>query len=139
MPKAHRSPAPSPATQPRRRPKNLRPAEARRLLVAFDRSGLSVAEFERQHNLSPNRLSWWRRRLDLTASSATARPATASMTFLPVRVAVPAPAAPAAPTPATSVSIELVLPDGVVVRVPPSFDAAALTRLLDVLRESRAC
>jgi hypothetical protein len=35
MPKAHRSPAPSPATQPRRRPKNLRPAEARRLLVAF--------------------------------------------------------------------------------------------------------
>jgi len=23
--------------------------------------------------------------------------------------------------------------------VPPSFDAAALTRLLDVLRESRAC
>ena len=139
MPKAHRSPAPSPATQPRRRPKNLRPAEARRLLVAFDRSGLSVAEFERQHNLSPNRLSWWRRRLDLTASSATARPATASMTFLPVRVAVPASAAPAAPTPATSVSIEFVLPDGVVVRVPPSFDAAALTRLLDVLREVRAC
>jgi transposase-like protein len=139
MPKAHRSPAPSPATQPRRRPKNLRPAEARRLLVAFDRSGLSVAEFERQHNLSPNRLSWWRRRLGLTASSATPRPATASVTFLPVRVAVPAPAAPAAPTPATSVSIDLVLPDGVVVRVPPSFDAAALTRLLDVLRESRAC
>ncbi len=58
------------------------------------------------------------------------------MTFLPVRVAVPPRAAPA---PTVAAPIELVLPDGSVVRVPPSFDASTLTRLLDVLRETRAC
>ena len=58
------------------------------------------------------------------------------MTFLPVRVAVPPRAVPA---PTAAAPIELVLPDGSVVRVPPSFDAPTLTRLLGVLREARAC
>ena len=34
---------------------------------------------------------------------------------------------------------EVVLPSGVVVRVPASFDAAALERLLEVLAQARAC
>lgn len=136
MPKPARSPTPSPKTQHRRRPHNLRPAEARRLLLAFERSGLPLAEFERRHNLSPNRLSWWRKRLGVAASATDAHPAQASVSFLPVRVAVPPRAVPA---PTAASSIELVLPDGSVVRVPPSFDASTLTRLLDVLREARPC
>lgn len=136
MPKPARSPTPSPKPQHRRRPHNLRPAEARRLLQAFDRSGLSLAEFERRHNLSPNRLSWWRKRLGIAASAPDTRPTPASVTFLPVRVAVPPRAVPA---PTAAAPIELVLPDGSVVRVPPSFDAPTLTRLLDVLREARPC
>ena len=136
MPKSARSPTPSPKPQHRRRPRNLRPAEARRLLVAFERSGLSLAEFERRHDLSRNRLSWWRKRLGATASAADSRPAPASVTFLPVRVAVSPRVAPPA---VAAAPIELVLPDGTVVRVPPSFDVATLTRLLDVLRPVRPC
>lgn len=136
MPKSARSPAPSPKTQHRRRPRNLRPAEARRLLVAFERSGLPVAEFERRHDLSPNRLSWWRKRLGAAAPVTDGRAASVPVTFLPVRIDV-APHPTSTPPPAAP--IELVLPDGVVVRVPPSFDPTSLARLLDVLREARAC
>ncbi len=145
MPKSAPSPSPSPSSPRRRRPKNLRAPEATRLLVAHERSGLSLAEFERRHDLSPNRLSWWRKRLGLlaaptaTATATTGRRAPAAVTFLPVRVEVPTPVAPAPPTPAPAPPIELVLPDGVVLRVPPSFDAAALTRILDVLCGTRAC
>ena len=136
MPKSARSPTPSPKPQHRRRPRNLRPAEARRLLLAFEHSGLPLAEFERRHNLSRNRLSWWRKRLGAAATATDTRPGPASVTFLPVRVEVPP---RAAPPPVAVAPIELVLPDGTVVRVPPSFDVATLTRLLDVLREVRPC
>jgi hypothetical protein len=136
MPKSARSPTPSPKPQHRRRPRNLRPAEARRLLLAFEHSGLSLAEFERRHDLSRNRLSWWRKRLGAAASATDPRPAPASVTFLPVRVEVPP---RAAPPPVAAAPIELVLLDGAVVRVPPSFDATSLARLLDVLREARSC
>ena len=97
MPKSAPSPSPSSSSAKRRRPRNLRAPEAARLLVAHERSGLSLAEFERRHDLSPNRLSWWRKRLGvLAAPTATAgRRAPAAVTFLPVRVEVPTPAAPA--------------------------------------------
>lgn len=136
MPKPARSPTPSPKTQRRRRPKNLRPAEAQRLLAAFERSGLTRAEFERRHNLSPNRLSWWRKRLGLVASAAPL--ASAAVTFLPVRVEAPSRATPPPPT-TPAAPIELVLPEGVVLRVPPSFEATDLTRLLTILRECHSC
>lgn len=136
MPKSARSPTPSPKPQHRRRPRNLRPAEARRLLLAFERSGLSLAEFERRHDLSRNRLSWWRKRLGTTATATDTRPTPASVTFLPVRVEVPP---RAVPPPVAAAPIELVLPDGTLVRVPSTFDVATLTRLLDVLREGRSC
>lgn len=141
MPKSARSPRPPPKSQQRRRPRNLRPAEARCLLAECASSGLSLAEFERRHHLSRNRLSWWLKRLGPAPSAAGGRPAPSStaVTFLPVRVAgaSPSPSPPRPPPPAAP--IELVLPDGAIVRVPPSFDASTLTRLLDVLREARAC
>ncbi len=36
-------------------------------------------------------------------------------------------------------AFEIALGSGVVVRVPPAFDAAALARLLDVLGQTRGC
>ena len=121
MPKSARSPTPSPKPQPRRRPRNLRPAEASRLLHAFEHSSLSRAEFERRHDLSRNRLSWWRKRLGAAATATDAQPAPASVTFLPVRIEVPL---RAAPPPVAAAPIELVLPDGTIVRLPPTFDVA---------------
>lgn len=137
------SPSPSPKSQRRRRTRNLRPADARRLLDEHSRSGLTVAEFERRYNLSPNRLIWWRKRLGLSAVPSPrgrrSRSDAASVTFLPVRLAAAGHALPSpSPTPSPS-PIELVLPDGTLVRISPSFDPVTLSRLLTVLRESTPC
>jgi len=45
----------------------------------------------------------------------------------------------ASPMTVDAAAFEIVLATGEVVRVPSSFDAAALARLLDVLSRSRAC
>jgi hypothetical protein len=42
-------------------------------------------------------------------------------------------------TDAESSPFEIVLASGVVIRVPPFFDAAALQRLLEVVRPADAC
>jgi hypothetical protein len=100
--------------------------DARVALAALDRSGKPVSVFASEHGLDPQRLYGWRRRL------GGAEPTS----FREVIVHA---------SPATSVSVsdrapfEISLASGVVVRVPPSFDATALARLLDVLAQARAC
>jgi transposase-like protein len=101
----------------------------RRKLQLWKDSGLSVRAFCDQHGLAEPSFYYWRERIrqaDLDA--APVQPTTPASTeqpvplFLPIRLA-------AVPEP-----IEVVLADGTLVRVPPSFDADALRRLLAVLR-----
>jgi transposase len=91
--------------------------DARVVLAALEQSGKPVATFAAEHGLDAQRLYAWRRRL------GGAEPTT--FQELIVR-----------PSPAASLGdpFEIVLPSGVVVRVPISFDAVALERLLTVLR-----
>jgi transposase-like protein len=94
--------------------------DARAALAALQRSGKPVGVFAAEHGLDPQRLYSWRRRLG-EAERTTFRE-------LIVR-----------PSPRSSVTdsdapFEVVLPSGVVLRVPASFEAAALERLLEVLR-----
>jgi hypothetical protein len=94
--------------------------DARNVLGALQRSGKPVSVFAAEQGLDPQRVYLWRRRL------GKAEPTT--FQELAVR-----------PVPRISItdgdaSFELVLRSGVVVRVPASFDAAALERLLEVLR-----
>ena len=95
--------------------------DARVALAALERSGKPVAVFAAEHGLDAQRLYAWRRRL------GGAEPT--RFQELIVR-------------PSSGVSVgapfEIVLPSGVVVRVPTSFDAAALERLLTVL-QAGAC
>jgi transposase-like protein len=98
--------------------------DARNALAALHRSGKAVSVFAAEHGLDPQRLYWWRRRL------GKAEPTT----FQEVVV-----------RPAAQISVldgdgpfEVVLRSGVVVRVPTSFNATALERLLEVLRNG-AC
>ena len=64
------------------------PDDARRVLDEWQRSGTTLAEFARRHELSAARLYWWRRRLNRTTPMATA------LTLVPALVtALPAPAA----------------------------------------------
>jgi transposase-like protein len=94
--------------------------EARDALAVLQRSGKPVSVFAAEHGLDPQRLYSWRRRLGkaerTTFKELIVRPAAS------ISVA------------ATGASFEIMLRSGVVVRVPQSFDAAALERLLVVLR-----
>ena len=95
--------------------------DARAALAALERSGKSIRMFAEEHGLDPQRLYAWRRRVAVgdptTFQELIVRPST---------------------RPAAAVgndSFEVVLPSGIVLRVPALFDAAALARLLDLLRD----
>jgi transposase-like protein len=110
-------------TKPRSSPFDRRrwsEQDARTALAALDRSGKSVAVFAAEQGLDPQRLYAWRRRLGEAERT--------TFQELVVRPAAPI------PIPDGNGSFEIVLRSGVVVRVPASFDPAALERLLVVLR-----
>jgi transposase-like protein len=94
--------------------------DARNALAALRRSGKPVGVFAAEHGLDPQRLYSWRRRLGkaepTTFQEVIVRPA--------ARISVRDGDAP----------FEVVLRSGVVVRVPTSFNATALERLLELLR-----
>lgn len=83
------------------------------LLADLDASGQSVTSFARARGLTPWKLYVARR--DRRADR-----------FQPIRIVDAAPQSPAAP-------IELALETGHRVLLPPTFDAASLRRLLEVL------
>jgi hypothetical protein len=100
-------------------------SQASEVIAALERSGKSVAAFAAEHALDPQRVYLWRRRVAGGNGS----------TFREIVV-----------RPSSVVSVgdrngpfEVVLPCGIAVRVPASFDAVALSRLLEVLVQARAC
>ena len=48
-----------------------READARRALDAWERSGLSMSAFMRQHGMAADRLRWWRKQLVTREAKAT--------------------------------------------------------------------
>ena len=54
--------------------------EARAVIAAWRKSGLSTVDYGRQHGIVPQRLYWWRRKLE---------GAEAAIKLLPVQVAEP--------------------------------------------------
>jgi transposase-like protein len=100
--------------------------DARNALKALHESGKSVSVFAAEHGIDPQRLYSWRRRL------GGAERTTFQELMIP-------PLARQSVTDAESSPFEIVLASGVVIRVPPFFDAAALQRLLEVVRPADAC
>ena len=90
----------------------------------WQRSGLTVRAFCEQHNLSQPSFYAWRRVIQ--HRDAALDP------FVPVQL-VPDEQALSASL------IEVVLPGGPTLRVPPRFDAVTLRQLLAVLQEGRSC
>ena len=95
----------------------------RRWIAQWQTSGLNVAAFCARHGLAAPSFYAWRR----TVQRRDSPPAP----FVSVRLVPDEAPAPAA--------LEVVLPDGRLVRVPPGFDAATLRQLLAVLREEPSC
>jgi hypothetical protein len=100
--------------------------EAGQALAALDQSGLELTAFAIREGLDPQRLSRWRRRL--AASPPVFEEVLASEVI----------AADAA-IHKRQERFEIVLVSGRVVRVPESFDAGALRRILAVVDEGRPC
>lgn len=91
-------------------------AVARQVLAAWSASGLSRQEFAEKHGIHEQRLYNWQRRLVETGAAS-------SVQFREL----------AAPAVSLDARLEVVLPSGVLLRVPPSFDATAVSRLLEIL------
>jgi transposase-like protein len=91
--------------------------DARHVIAALERSGQPVSTFAAEHDIDPQRLYVWRRRLG-EAERTTFRE-------LEIRRSPPdfERAAP----------FELTLPSGMTLRVPATFDSVSLARLLEVL------
>jgi transposase-like protein len=100
-------------------------ADARVVLEALARSGQSVRDFAERHGLDPQRIYLWRRRVAGGVRT----------TFREVVVR----AAPASTTETQGSVFELTLASGVTIRVPPSFNAEALTRLHEVVGRAHPC
>jgi transposase-like protein len=100
--------------------------DAREVVAALRRSGKPVSAFAADHGLDPQRVYLWRRRL------GGAEPTT-------FRELIVRPSGRRVVADAADSGFEIVLASGDLVRVPPSFDGAALARLLEVLAQVRAC
>jgi hypothetical protein len=98
--------------------------DARQMLEALERSGQPVGVFSAEHGLDAQRVYAWRRRLGASAERTT---------FQELVVRAGATKADA------SDRYEVVLASGTTVRVPASFDADTLERLLEVLSRAGAC
>lgn len=94
-------------------------------------SGRTAKEFAAEIGVNAHTLTYWKWRLSSEATRHPRVAATAVPSF--VEVVAPLLAAEAPPRSAVSQPLELLLPRGLVIRVPPSFDADALRRVVDVL------
>jgi transposase-like protein len=104
--------------------------DAREALAALAQSGLSLSAFAVREGLDRQRLDRWRRRF-----GASVAPAFEEVPRQEVGAAV----AGDARARAEGQRFEIVLASGRVVRVPESFNASALRRLLEVVDEVGAC
>lgn len=100
--------------------------EARAVIAAWRRSGVSVEQFAESKGIVPQRIYWWRKKLEPPARPAGAP--TTSLALLPVKVTeAPAPARP------RGEPIMVMLRSGHVIKVGRGFDEDALARAIAVL------
>ena len=113
-------------------------AEWRTLVQEWSKSGKTREEFSSAHGLRPSTLGWWgaelrrRARVGAPATSKASRPSL----FLPVRVAEHGRGLEPAPPPRSpaTVTVEVVLAAGIVLRVPVGADVAWVMRLFEAVR-----
>jgi len=112
----------------------------RRIVENWRRSGLSAAAFGKRRGITAGMIYVWSSRLkkkDAVVAEAT-QPDT-TLRFLPVEVIKEAPTAysPRAMQDEHHDVLEIVLPRGVVIRVPPRADLSHLRRVVAALQEEQ--
>ncbi|WP_437925344.1 hypothetical protein WMF37_40780 [Sorangium sp. So ce291] len=102
-------------------------------VARWHKSGHSARVFAEQEGVNAGTLYSWSRRLGMKRSEYRQRSEKAALpALLPVLVAPPA-----ATTPSPGAALEIVFPDGAVVRVPPTFDEDTLARVVRALGGTR--
>ena len=96
--------------------------EARGVLGAWRKSGLSLEAFAKQQGFVPQRLRWWRNKLEGRPSTALVKQES-EIALLPVTVAPPKRGEPVA----------VYLRGGQVIRVGRGFDEEAFARVVAIL------
>jgi transposase-like protein len=102
-------------------------AHYERLLTQYEASGLSLIDFAREHGLSPWTLYGWRRKLGRSRRRRRAGVEDGEAGFVAVDVVGAA---------ASTSEIEVLLADGMRVRVPRD---VAIARLVELVRALRSC
>ncbi len=97
--------------------------EARAVLAAWRKSGVSIEKFCELRALVPQRLYWWKKKLE-PASKVPAR-AAAAVALLPVQVATPARQ--------RGEPVMVLLRSGHVIKVGRGFDEEAFARAVAIL------
>jgi hypothetical protein len=92
--------------------------EARAVIAAWKKSGLSVEQFARARGLVPQRLYWWRKKLETKDASSTS-----PMALLPVKVVEPRRGEP----------VTVLLRSGHMLKLGRDFDEAAFARVVALL------
>jgi hypothetical protein len=99
--------------------------EARAVISAWRKSGVSVERFAEAKGIVPQRIYWWRKKLEPTTKALVkAEP----LALLPVQVVKPA--APARPR---GEPVMVMLRSGHVIKVGRGFDEEAFSRALAIL------
>lgn len=101
----------------------------RRIIERWRRSGLSAPAFAKQHRISAVTMYGWSSRLGRQDAAQSTAIVPAMPEFLPVEIVDAAPLASS-----SAATLEVVLPRGEVIRVPPGADIDQLGRLVAALR-----
>ena len=106
---------------------SVRAREMHRVLVRWQRSGLTLREFGEKRGIAPSTLSWWRQVFRRAGEEEVNRAAAENaVVFTEVPKPAKVPGAPAV--------LEIILNSGHLVRVPAGADTDTLRRVLQALR-----
>ena len=100
--------------------------EARSVLDALKRSGLSIEKFARSRGLVPQRLYWWKKKLGIRADASMSAPPT----LLPVRVTESRIDA------RRGEPVTVLLRSGHILKVGRDFDEIAFARVVELMERS---
>src|SRR5262245_35244582 len=107
-----------------------RARQMRRVLVRWQRSGLTLRKFGQQRGIPLSTLTWWRQVFRRAGEPVDPAPKSAPASTALVFTEVPRPAT----VPATPPVLEIVLRSGQVLRVPAGADTDTLQRVLQALQ-----
>ena len=103
--------------------------EARGVLNAWRRSGLSIEKFARERFITPQRVRWWKAKLEGKSTAMVRSSASPSLSLLPVQVTEAAPSKRGEP-------VAVYLRSGHIVKVGRGFDEEAFARVIALLEGS---